>query len=199
MAAVDENAVSRAVRGLPIRRNKAALIVTSLVKAQDVAGMEAFFRAVNVKEPSSLESSERGEALQPRISAPPPLTSHGDQHRSPPVPLDDCGAAAAPFQQARQDPGLAGVLATSDVADGQYGVVSATTWPEPGPRWLPSHGLGHESPDVEGWRPLDATDVGGGCRRLRTATGGDHRCRRPCQGWTGPIMATRHFGTKDAA
>lgn len=52
-------------------------------------------------------------------------------------------------------------LATSDVADGQYGVVSATTWPEPGPRWLPSHGLGHESPDVEGWRPLDATDVGG--------------------------------------
>jgi hypothetical protein len=42
MAAVDENAVSRAVRGLPIRRNKAALIVTSLLKAQDVAGMEAF-------------------------------------------------------------------------------------------------------------------------------------------------------------
>jgi ribosome-binding protein aMBF1 (putative translation factor) len=42
MAAVDENTVSRAVRGLPIRRHKAALIMTSLLKVQDVAGMEEF-------------------------------------------------------------------------------------------------------------------------------------------------------------
>jgi transcriptional regulator with XRE-family HTH domain len=42
MAAVDENTVSRAVRGLPIRRHKAALIVASLLRVEDVAGMEEF-------------------------------------------------------------------------------------------------------------------------------------------------------------
>jgi transcriptional regulator with XRE-family HTH domain len=42
MAVVDENTVSRAVRGLPIRRHKAALIVSSLLRAQDVVGMEEF-------------------------------------------------------------------------------------------------------------------------------------------------------------
>jgi transcriptional regulator with XRE-family HTH domain len=42
MAEVDENTVSRAVRGMPIRRHKAALIVTSLLKAKDVAGMDEF-------------------------------------------------------------------------------------------------------------------------------------------------------------
>jgi transcriptional regulator with XRE-family HTH domain len=42
MAAVDENTVSRAVRGLPVRRHKAALIVVALLRVQDIAGMEEF-------------------------------------------------------------------------------------------------------------------------------------------------------------
>jgi hypothetical protein len=42
MAAVDENTVSRAVRGLPVGRHKAALIVVALLRAQDSAGMEEF-------------------------------------------------------------------------------------------------------------------------------------------------------------
>lgn len=42
MAQVDENTVSKAVRGLPVRRHKAALIVGALVKVEDVAGMERF-------------------------------------------------------------------------------------------------------------------------------------------------------------
>jgi hypothetical protein len=42
MAHVDENTVSKAARGLPVRRHKAALIVASLLKVQDIAGMEEF-------------------------------------------------------------------------------------------------------------------------------------------------------------
>ena len=42
MAQVDENTVSKAVRGLPVRRHKAARIVTSLLKVQDVEGMAEF-------------------------------------------------------------------------------------------------------------------------------------------------------------
>jgi transcriptional regulator with XRE-family HTH domain len=42
MAHVDENTVSKAIRGLPVRRHKAALIVTSLLKVQDIAGMDEF-------------------------------------------------------------------------------------------------------------------------------------------------------------
>ena len=42
MSHVDENTVSKAARGLPVRRHKAALIVTSLLKVEDIAGMEDF-------------------------------------------------------------------------------------------------------------------------------------------------------------
>jgi transcriptional regulator with XRE-family HTH domain len=42
LAGVDENTVSRAVRGLPVRRHKAALIVSSVLRVEDIDGMADF-------------------------------------------------------------------------------------------------------------------------------------------------------------